>query len=211
MEYNIIPLFPSIIFQTKLENNYDNIFEELKETDLVENKNFLLEQNDKKCYHSSDFHILKNYENLKNSILYSFNYFKNNIMKYESTDFQITTSWITKVDSNSISHYHNHKNSFYSGVLYFDDLIDCGPIEFNNDNLNQQSFSANLPTEYNIYNCCTWQIQPAKNNIIFFPSYLNHRVSLHLSDVPRYSLAFNLIPTGVFGKFDSTLAINLIQ
>ena len=211
MRCNIIPLFPTVIFQTKLENNYDNIFEQFKETDFEENKNFLLEKNNNKCYHSSDFYILKNHENLKNDILHCFNYFKNNIMKYENTDFEITTSWITKVDSNSVSHYHNHKNSFYSGVLYFDDLSDCGPIEFTNENLNPQSFSANLPSEYNIYNCCTWQIHPAKNNIIFFPSYLNHRVSLHLSDVSRYSLAFNLIPTGIFGKFDSTLAINLIQ
>jgi uncharacterized protein (TIGR02466 family) len=211
MRCNIIPLFPSIIFQSKLENNYDDIFEQFKQTNFVKNKHFLLEKNDNKCYHSSDYYILKNHKNLKNDILQCFNYFKNNIMHYENTDFQITTSWITKVDLNSVSHYHNHKNSFYSGVLYFDDLVDCGPIEFTNTNLTPQSFSVNLPTEYNIHNCSTWQIHPSKNNIIFFPSYLNHRVSLHLSDTPRYSLAFNLIPIGVFGNFDSTLAINIIE
>ena len=212
MRCNIVPLFPSVVFQTKLENNYDDVFENFKtKTDFVENKNFLLEKSERKCYHSSNFYVLQDYADLKNEILYCFNYFKNNIMHYEDTDFELTTSWVTKVDSNNLSHYHNHKNSFYSGVLYFDDLENCGPIEFTNDYLNPQSFSVNNPTEYNIYNCSTWQIHPGKNHIIFFPSYLTHRVSLHLSDTSRYSLAFNLIPVGVFGKYDSTLAINIIE
>lgn len=209
MHCNIIPLFPSVIFQSKLENNYDDVFEKFKEVQFLENKNFLLEDNAKKCYHSKDFYILKKYENLKDDILNCFNYFKNVIMHYDNTNFELTTSWITKVEPNTVSHYHNHKNSFYSGVLYFDDLENCGPIEFTNDNLNPQSFQVNHPTQYNMYNCSTWHIHPSKNNIIFFPSYLNHRVSLHLSDVPRYSLAFNLIPTGLFGNFDSTLSINI--
>jgi len=209
MLYNVIPLFPSVIFQSKLENDYDSLFENFKtKTNFVENKNFLLEKNNNKCYYSKNFYVLNNHENLKNDILNCFNYFKNNILNYQTTDFEITTSWVTKVDSNSLSHYHNHKNSFYSGVLYFDDLTDCGPIEFTNNYLNPQSFSVNKPTEYNLYNCNTWQIHPAKNNIIFFPSYLFHRVVLHLSDTSRYSLAFNLIPVGTFGEYDSTLSIN---
>lgn len=211
MRCNIIPLFPTVLFQSVLKNNYDDIFEDFKyKTDFVENKNFLLEKNNQKCYHSSNFYVLKNHKNLEEDILDCFNYFKNNVLHYENTDFEITTSWITKVDPDNLSHYHNHKNSFYSGVLYFDDLENCGPLEFTNDYLNPQSFSANEPTEYNIYNASTWQINPSKNGIIFFPSYLKHRVSWHSSNISRYSLAFNLIPTGVFGKYDSTLSIKIV-
>ena len=203
MNYNIIPLFPSVVFQSKLNNNYEKLFENLKTS-----TEFQEHTTSKNCYSSKKFNILNDHKELKDDILHTFNFFKNEVLNYHSTSFEITTSWITKVESNSISHFHNHKNCLYSGVLYFDNLENCAPIEFSDDNLKPQSFIINKPSNFNNYNCSTWNIHPAKNNILFFPSYLNHRVGLHQSNVPRYSLAFNLIPVGIFGYCDSSLNIN---
>jgi uncharacterized protein (TIGR02466 family) len=204
MKHNIIPLFPSVVFQSKLENNYETLFENLKLTTEFEEH-----VTSKNCYSSKKFNVLNDHIELKSDILNVFNFFKNEILNYHSTSFEITTSWITKVGSNSISHFHNHKNCLYSGVLYFDDLENCAPIEFSDDNLKPQSFMVNKPSNFNNYNCSTWSIYPAKNNILFFPSYLNHRVGLHKSNTPRYSLAFNLIPNGIFGYCDSSLNIHI--
>ena len=97
----------------------------------------------------------------------------------------------------------------YSGVLYFDDMKLAAPIEFNNSNLIKESFLVNPPTKYNIYNnhsCC---IHPSKNTIIFFPSYLMHRVGYHGADSSRYSLAFNFTPNGIYGYADSTVRLEV--
>ena len=39
--------------------------------------------------------------------------------------------------------------------------------------------------------------------IIFFPSYMCHKVCEHKDDTLRHSLAFNIMPTGIVGEGDS--------
>ena len=56
----------------------------------------------------------------------------------------------------------------------------------------------------NIHNSKEWQVQPKKNMVIFFPSYLEHSILNNTSKKPRHSLAFNLIPFGKYGVGDST-------
>lgn len=201
MDYTITSLFSPLIFESKLEKNYDDIFEELKSNTLF------VQHASMECYVSTTFNILDDYQDLKSDIMRVFNFYKNDILKYEGTEFKITTSWLTKVRPGGMSHYHNHKNCMYSGVLYFEKMFRGAPIEFTNTNLYQDSFMINQPSERNCYNSNTWHLQPEKNTIIIFPSYLMHRVGTHQSDSSRYSLAFNLMPDGYFGYADSTIRI----
>ena len=39
--------------------------------------------------------------------------------------------------------------------------------------------------------------------LILFPSYVYHEVALHREDIDRHSLAFNIVPTGLYGNGDS--------
>lgn len=205
MDCNIIPLFPSIVCEFKLENDYTSTFLNIKTTtEFAENAevgNFT----------SKKFNILDTYTSLGQDILNVFNLIKDNVLYYTDTEFAITTSWVTKTVLHSQSQYHNHKNCFYSGVLYFDDIENCANIEFSDDNLKPESFMVNNPSKLDIYNCKGWSISPQKNKILFFPSYLKHRISKHMSDTPRYSLAFNLSPVGVFGSKDSSMNVNLVK
>lgn len=203
MNYDIISLFASNIFKSKLDVDHTEAFNAIKA-----NTEFL-QHSTGDCYVSKNFNILDEYLSLKEDVESTFNYFKDNVLKYESTEFKITTSWATKVRPNGISHFHNHKNCMYSGVLYIDDLKFCAPIEFINSNLYQDSFLINQPSEINIYNSNKWMVHPSKNTIIFFPSYLMHRVGLHNSDETRYSIAFNLMPNGIFGSADSTVRLEI--
>lgn len=204
MDYEIFSPFAPIIFKSKLEPNFDEVFESIKST-----TKFLPNVNG--CtFVSSNFYILNEYQNLKEEVETSFNYFKNNILKYESTEFKLTTSWITKVRPDGQSQYHNHRNCMYSGVLYFDNMENCAPIEFNNSNLIQDSFLLNSPSEFNIYNNDRFCIYPSKNTIIFFPSYLMHRVGYHGADQSRYSLAFNFMPNKVYGSADSSICMEIL-
>lgn len=203
MDYEIISPFAPNIFKSKLKSNFDDVYNSIKsDTKFIPHKT-------SDCFVSDDFYILNQYDSLKSEVESCFNYFKNEILLYESTEFKLTTSWATKVRPGGSSHYHNHKNCMYSGVLYFDDIKLAAPIEFNNSNLVQESFLVNPPVRYNIYNNDRFAIHPSKNTIIFFPSYLMHRVGCHGADDSRYSLAFNFMPDGIYGYADSTVRLEI--
>lgn len=72
-----------------------------------------------------------------------------------------------------------------------------------------QTISPSPPTEYNIYNSPWWNFKPKKNMVIFFPSYLKHRMGRHNLDDPRYCLVFNIMPCGTFGFGDSSISLEL--
>ena len=200
MRETIYPLFSSPVYAKVIGESLDNIFDSLKEQPLEEaNLNGTFTSTSKK--------IVDKFPKLKKILLREFNYFKNTYLRYDSTDFFITTSWITKCVLNSESYFHNHKNCVYSGILYFQNIEGVGKLRFNNDNINPQSIMLNEPVEYNFYNAQTWSIEPKKNLVVIFPSYLFHQVAKHSSKEDRYSLAFNLFPKGKFGRNDSFLNV----
>lgn len=200
---DIFPLFPSTVFVSTVEG--DLFFDQLK------NENYHKSDVDN-LHVTRDKKILNRYPDLKLILLERFNNIAIDILKYESTKFDITTSWLSKVVKNSESQYHSHQNCFYAGVLYFQDFgdsEDIGNFEIDEMGLIPQTISPSPPTEYNIYNSPWWNFKPRKNMVIFFPSYLKHRIGKHKLDEPRYSLAFNIMPCGKFGFGDSSISLEL--
>ena len=49
-----------------------------------------------------------------------------------------------------------------------------------------------------------WRLEPKKNRLVVFPSYLYHKIEKNTSDEVRHSLAFNVMPDGIIGQNDST-------
>lgn len=200
---DIFPLFPSAVFVSTVEGNL--FFDQLK------NENY------QKCeidnlYVTRDKKILNRYPELKDMLMDKFNCIITDILKYECTKFDITTSWLSKSLKNCQTEYHSHQNCFYAGVLYFQDFDNsenAGDFQIDNMGLIPQTISPSNPTEYNIYNSPWWNFKPEKNMVIFFPSYLKHRMGRHNLDDPRYCLAFNIMPYGVFGFGDSSISLEL--
>ena len=56
----------------------------------------------------------------------------------------------------------------------------------------------------NTNNAKEYILTPQKNMLLFFPSYIWHKILTNSSNTTRYSLAFNLIPIGQYGSGDST-------
>jgi uncharacterized protein (TIGR02466 family) len=155
----------------------------------------------------NDWNILKNFPYQQGMIMRYFNTYKNQVLQLHSTNFCMTTSWITKVDVGGFSQFHNHKNSMYSAVYYFDD-VSGGNIEFDSMGVIPAQILLNRPTEWNIYNSQTWTYYPKKDTMIIFPSYLYHRVTENNSNSERYSLAINFFPDGGIGE-ESDSYINI--
>lgn len=159
-------------------------------------------------YISKNTKILDDFQNLKKVVEKYFNHYKNDVMKYENTEFEMTTSWVTKTIKDSMSHYHNHKNSVFSGVLYLSDSDeDTAPIEFLKSDSNSNIFIK--PEEYNVYNSPEYKLYPQKNMLLFFPSNLMHRIGFHQSSKERYSISFNFFPVGELGEDDSLINFDI--
>lgn len=199
----LYPLFSSLLFTINLEENLDDFYDKFKnEYDFVENTSHRTSSTTSK-------NILNDNLELKEIILNYFNLYKDNILKYESTDFEITTSWVTKTLEGGRSNVHNHNNCCFSGILYFDTIENGGELRFADTGLTPSSFLLNTPSEYNIYNSQSWKISPQKNMVVFFPSYLYHQIETHNSNIIRYSLAFNMMPVNTFGSYDSSVNLKV--
>ena len=112
-----------------------------------------------------------------------------------STKFKISISWANLTEPNQTHHTHNHQNSVFSGVYYFEDL-EKSPIYFERPQ-NQQFGNIDITNKddtpsFNNYNAARYLATEIKaHTCILFPSLLAHGVEKNISDENRYSIAFN--------------------
>ena len=208
MNREILPLFsfPVAVIDldedfSNIENSIDNIkFRKIGKCEINSSQN---------CYTANSFNFLTQFPEEKNILLHYFYEYKNNILGLTTVDFIITSSWMNKIEHNGYGHYHCHTNSIYSGIFYFDSF-DSGELMFYNPFPNTFELDSDDTIENNVFNSDEWTIEPQKNRLVIFPSQLYHRVLKNTSEKNRYSLAFNLFPSGKFGEDDSALNINHI-
>ena len=144
---------------------------------------------------------------LKDELMKEFYLFINGIMHY-SNKFEITTSWFTKTIKNESSAFHNHNNCMLSGILYLQTDENTGKIGF--QNFNDKRYKL-VPDEHTVTNSDAIYYIPHDGLLLLFPSEVHHKVEKNESDIERYSLAFNLMPTGLIGQplSDSHMKIKL--
>jgi uncharacterized protein (TIGR02466 family) len=204
------PIFSSPVFNFTLTESESQIFscwDDMSEINF--DINVKLKTAETTSEVSKGKYVLEQYPEQKQKLLELFNELNKKLLCYPN-EFKITTSWFTRANPGTYSHFHNHKNSFYSGVLYFGDYdSNSSPIEFTTYNDGSGFFMD--PDEYTIYNSKLWRISPQKNSLIFFPSQTYHRIGINESSDVRYSLAFNIIPVGKIGRGDSAMNIDTIE
>jgi len=145
---------------------------------------------------SKNYKILKKYSSLNKKIHTAISDYIHNTLCLKR-DFQIVSSWMTKTETGCESYFHSHTNCWLSACFYFDH---GSPIKFRRQ---RESFTDSAVTSYNAFNSQTWDVSPQKNLLLIFPSHVEHKIERNESDVPRYSLAINILPKGNFGKGDS--------
>jgi len=152
---------------------------------------------------SDSLYVLKEkrFKALKDELMKEFNLFALDTMKY-SNKFEITTSWFTKSTKGQSSTCHNHNNCMLSGVLYLQTNENSGNISF--EDLSNKRYLIRTK-EYNMLNSIAWRIKPVDGLLLIFPSEVYHKIEENESDITRYSLSFNIVPTGSIGYGDSQL------
>jgi uncharacterized protein (TIGR02466 family) len=116
--------------------------------------------------------------------------------------WEITTSWVNRSVPGQYHVSHWHSNSLVSGVIYINTNPNSGAILFHKERAHKNLWGDTLRFEFDKetdYNTEAVGILPKTNEILLFPSILNHSVLENTSNEERYSLAFNVFPRGVFG------------
>lgn len=153
-----------------------------------------------------DKRTLDQFPEIKWHIEKDFNMFiKDFLALDEENTFKMGSSWGTKTLPETVAHWHMHTNYYYSAVYYFEDSTTN--LEFQKSIMGYQY--GFVKKEDNIFNSDLFTFTPRKNSIVYFPSYLEHRIAYHQEDVDRYSIAMNFTPVGTWGKFDSRITMNM--
>ena len=123
--------------------------------------------------------------------------------------YNIFSSWMTKT---AIGYRHGldhmHCNSFLSGVLYLTDK--ASPILFRHPM--PWRWSSGLDDKNDgMVKSNQFVMSPMKGDIVLFPSHVHHLIMPHKNPQVRYSIAFNVHPTGQYGARDSTINVSILK
>ena len=194
MEANIVVIFPTPIYTSKLKRNLTPL--ELKFVDKNK-KNFSKNSGN---ITSNNNYILneKPFANIKKELdLRVKDYFDKVLSTTDAVTPYITQSWLNYTETNQYHHKHSHSNSFISGVFYINSDNKFDKIKFFNDNY--KTIKPEVK-DWNIWNSESWWFPVNTGDIILFPSSLTHMVETKEGDNTRISLAFNVFIKGTIGN-----------
>ena len=179
----------------------------------------------KELYIHGDFHdglfsdnhnILLKYPNLLNVVhthIKTSLYDENSFNIVSDMKYKILASWVNKHPPKHAGRRHAHLNSMFTGVLYIDIPDDSGEISFGLPVCQPTWITGTINpkvNDYNIYNSKVWTLPTNTGMCIFFPSHLEHWVSVNESNHDRYTIAFNVMLEGkLFGEHNEVLNIKV--
>ena len=187
-------IFPTPIYTTKLDRELTSL--ELKFVDKIKKESYYNGQN----ITSNSNYVLneKPFLNLKKELyLRVKDYFEKVISSTDLVIPFITQSWLNYTEKDQYHPKHSHSTSFVSGVFYINCHKELDKITFFNDDY--KTIKPEVKT-WNLYNSESWWFPVKTNDIIMFPSSLNHMVETKQGDNTRISLAFNVFVKGIEGS-----------
>jgi uncharacterized protein (TIGR02466 family) len=185
-------IFPTTIYKDKVDFVLD---EDARKA--IESKDYILGHNG--TFSDFNYRYLDQpmFLNLKNELQKHLDFYAKEVFKYESVEVYITQSWINVNPTKSSHTVHNHSNSVFSGVYYIDVPEGAPFLQFYSPIKHMFSIE---PKEWNMHNSATWTIPVCDNDVLIFPSTLEHEVLENKSDKTRLSIAFNSFIKGEIGE-----------
>ena len=198
----VYPIFPTPIYKTQLKNIVSQ-----KDLDMFKNKKQTCFKNEGN-FVSRNTHILDNsFPKLKEAFMIHINnYFKDIICTTNKITPYITQSWLNYTEENQHHHHHSHSNSIVSGVFYVSADREHDSIKFYKPGNSVIQFRHK---DYNLYNSTSWKFNVETNDLVLFPSSLEHSVEKKKGSNLRISLAFNVFIKGNIGKEDDLKDLSL--
>lgn len=133
-------------------------------------------------------------------------YFESVYSPRNKTNLLITQSWCNYTEPGQYHHKHAHPNSFVSGVFYPQANKETDKIYFYRQGFQQ----IQIPTEnWNVWNSDSWWFDVGTNDLILFPSSLEHMVQTVNGEQTRISLSFNTFPVGYIGDAENLTGLQI--
>lgn len=126
-------------------------------------------------------------------------------------NLKLVCSWMLLGFPGCATSTHMHTNAMFSGVFYIKSEENSGDIIFTTYQAQMTYGTPTVrpyPTEYNIFNSLSWKVNPKTNDLLIFPSHLQHEVTENISNDIRCAIAFNYFLTGDISD-DVTRVLNI--
>jgi len=193
MKENIVyPIFPeAVVYISQIDVDRNKILEYAKQTV------FEKAIDGEGCY-LSHTQVFDDLYFIKDAVKEHVEFYIRKIMHLKM-DFKFLNSWFSKTEPKGYSKVHMHNNTLISGV-YYPEASEEFSISFIK---NYETFWHINVDEINNFNAKTHTLKISKENmLILFPSNLKHKIDINNSNQNRYSVAFNINPSGYIGARD---------
>jgi len=189
----IFSLFPeAVVYVSQIDVDKNKVIEQAKQTSfkrLIDGEG---------CYMSDTTMVFDDLPFVRDEAKKHVENYIRKIMFY-NMDFKFLNSWFSKTEPKGHSIIHSHNNSFLSGV-YYPEGSEGFTISFFKKADPFWSLEVDVVNDLNaIFQTLTISND---NTLILFPSNLRHKIDVNKSDKDRYSLAFNINPSGFIGGRD---------
>jgi uncharacterized protein (TIGR02466 family) len=186
-------IFTTSIYKSKNYNPSYNelILNELEVLKKINKGNYLSNRGGFQSYNIENIKILN--ETCAMLIAHLENYLSCFEEVKNKIEVTLINCWINENYKHSYNVPHVHPDSSFSGVFYLKTNLNCGNIDFYNENqiINfNTEYEKLFPNSSDFHS--VYSLLPTNNDLIIFPSYLKHGVSENLSDESRVSISFNL-------------------
>lgn len=204
--YKVIPIFSQPLLESNLPQDLSNIVPFLENQKIKKQNN--LESSKRYGFISENTYILNSpkCKFLSNYILSLAKAFGDQILNYNHSHYKFTQSWISIKPPGSHHVAHHHPNSLISGVFYYGEFLEDTPSLCFDP---QPPLNSPAPHFKNNVNPLleSFCVKPKFGSIYMFPSYYTHHVPENRTNLPRKSVAFNIIPIDGFGSEDQLTRI----
>ena len=103
----------------------------------------------------------------------------------------MTSMWGNVQYKNGIHALHHHPNSNMSGVYYVSVPDDSGKLRIRDPNILARMAEPPFD-QHTLTSANSMEFSPKEGRLIIFPSYLEHEVMPHGSELPRVSVSYNI-------------------
>jgi len=192
----IYRLFPEPIFKYKL-NNFKNLNKELSKYiyELRDKDNEGLKKSNKGGWHSKNFKLGD-----KDSVQQKFlleaekniiDVFKNYGWKTNNVPIRIKEMWAIINKNEDFNVLHSHPNCYLSAAYYVKAPENCGKFEVECPNIAKRNSYPEIEKQ-NDLNINVVSLDIDEGDLLFFPSYLPHKVAKNKSGEDRIVISFNI-------------------
>lgn len=194
---NYNPVFPTMMAQIKLELPTENMAQELLQL-AVDTENY--EGGYTTYFNGQTIDHIKGIKELKEAI-YGVSVAYCRELKFDlNPDRCGINVWANVMRKGGHHGIHNHPRSVVSGTFYVKAEEDHPPIVFINptSDLRMHEPIVKRPEDFTAFTSPTLMIQPKPNDMLIWPSWINHHVPKSASSSPRISISFNVdfLPPG---------------